>query len=161
MTPEAVAFRSGLGETQTYVAQWYAPPAPSYWAQWRTDITHATAPAPGHPYAFRLLYGQDFYSLSTYTVAAGTWLAFQFHDPQYDIGAVLVYRRAGTPTAAYTTRPLGGLVPGHTYCFSSWDGPGGAAVTPARVAGSTLTASGAAVVVPAMPGAGVFTYVAC
>ena len=131
------------------------------WDQWRDDISHATTAAPGHPYPFRQLFAQDFYALSPYSVADGSWLAYQFHDAAHDVGAVLVYRRGGTPTATYQTQAMGGVAPTTTYCFSSWDGQGGAAVDPPTVAGSALAANGASVVVPAMPGAGVFTYAPC
>ena len=131
------------------------------WAQWRDEISRTTSAAPGHPYPFRLLFSQDFYALSPYAVTNGTWLAYQFHDPVHDLGVVLAYRRTGTSRATYQTQPLGGVTATKTYCFSSWDGKGGAAIDPPRVLGSVLAASGASVVVPAMPGAGVFTYALC
>ena len=53
------------------------------------------------------------------------------------------------------------MVASDTYCFSSWDGKGGAVVSPAKVSGAVLAASGASVVVPAMPGAGIYTYAPC
>jgi hypothetical protein len=77
-----------------------------------------TSAAPGHPYAFRLLFSQDFYALSPYSSTKnGTWLAHQFHDPKYDVGAVLVYRRQGTQTAEYRTGPLGGLTSSQAHYF--------------------------------------------
>jgi len=159
--PAPEDFRSGLGTSQTYVASWYSPPGADYWAQWRGQIQKVNTAAPGHPYPFRLLFSEDFYPLSPYSAADGTFIAYQFHDSSHNVGVVLVYRRGGTATANFKTQILGGLQPGTTYCFSSWDGAGGASVATPSVAGGTLMENGLSVSIPAMPGAGVFTYAPC
>ncbi len=166
ISPNTVPFRSGLGETQSWVAPWYSPPPDTpggYWDQWRKDILLVTSAAPGHPYPVRLLFSQDFYALSSYSVEDGTWLALQFHDPLHGVGVVLVYRRIQTTTSRFQTMPLGGLETNRSYCFTSWDSDsqGGAVIAPTIVVGLDLMTHGASVWVPTAPGAGVFTYAAC
>ena len=158
------AFRSGLGFTQSYVPALDTPHPPAYWDEWRHAIRQLTAEQlhdrPSS--SFRHVFTSDFYALSPYADGASkaTSLAYQFHDPEHGVGAVLVYRREEVATENITTWPLRGLAPNDTYRFTTWDGPGGAAPRLLEASGYDLLTANFECVVPSLPGAAVFMYVA-
>ena len=68
----------------------------------------------------RDLFLGDFYPLMAYTAAEDAWAAWQFDRPDLRSGAVLAFRRTGSPFASATLN-LQGLAPGAVYRLTNLD----------------------------------------
>lgn len=94
----------------------------------------------------RYYYG-DFYPLTPYTQDNRQWIAWQFHDPQEQAGAIQAFRRDQCPADGLRLR-LYDLDPNATYRFTVLEGQ-----SPAEATGNDLLAQGLPVSTPQRPGA--------
>ena len=97
-------------------------------------------------------YYGDFYPLTPYSQDTRQWIAWQFHDPQAQAGAVQAFRRDQCPADTERLR-LHGLEPAGIYRFTVFEGE-----APAEAAGKDLMASGLPVTSRDRPGAVVLLY---
>jgi len=97
-------------------------------------------------------YCADYYPLTPYSRDNAVWIAWQFHDPEVNQGAVQAFRRAACDEPTATVK-LAGLDPDAQYEITQFDGAG----TTTR-SGRDLRDAGLTVSVPDRPGAAVFTY---
>jgi alpha-galactosidase len=94
-------------------------------------------------------YNGDFYPLTPYSSTNSAWIAWQFHDPDRQAGAVQVFRRPASPftKAEFALR---GLDPSATYAVDN-------GLSETRQSGRSL-AAGMPVEIASEPGAAVIIY---
>ncbi len=99
----------------------------------------------------RFYYG-DYYPLTPYTQDNHQWIAWQFHDPQEQAGAVQAFRREQCPADTLRLR-LRDLDPGGVYRLTVFEGQ-----APIEAAGKDLMGEGLPVSTRERPGAVVLLY---
>ena len=70
----------------------------------------------------RHLFTKDFYPLTVPSDDPTNWLAFQFHDPNNNVGVLQVFRGSSN-AGSQTTLKLQGLEPERRYTITDWDEP--------------------------------------
>jgi len=98
-------------------------------------------------------YSGDFYPLTPCSLAADTWLAWQYDRPEAGRGVVQAFRRAASAVPAERLR-LCALDPIAVYLFSDVDHPGEVR----KVTGRDAMDAGLEVAIPGCPGAVALTY---
>jgi alpha-galactosidase len=95
----------------------------------------------------------DFYPLTSYSLDADRWMAWQFDRPEHGDGMVQVFRRAKCAGES-TCVKLHGLEPDAVYALTNLDIPGAT-----ERSGRELMENGLAAAIQEQPGAAVITYV--
>ncbi len=103
--------RSGYGSHFAFAVDYYSKD-PAVWDAARKALEECKAIAP--------LSRNDFYPLTPYTTQNDAWMAWQYHDPEEQTGAVQAFRRQDCKedTLAITLR---GLTPGKAYEVTNAD----------------------------------------
>ncbi|MCS7239125.1 MAG: alpha-galactosidase [Thermoguttaceae bacterium] len=99
----------------------------------------------------RFYYG-DFYPLTAYTQSPAEWMAWQFHMPEDQAGAVQVFRRQESTVDEVKLR-LRDIDPQSNYKITALEGQ-----MPSKLTGRQLAEEGFAVRIPTRPGVVVFVY---
>ena len=99
------------------------------------------------------LYAGDYYPLTPYSLEKDAWLAWQYHDPAADKGAVQAFRRAESAEGAQQFK-LRGLDPAAQYTWTDLDQP----EQVNQVSGRELMEQGLLVAIAEQPGARIITY---
>ena len=94
----------------------------------------------------------DFYPLTSYSLEADVWMAWQYDRPEAGEGMVQAFRREKSPESTKVFR-LSGLDPTAHYEVTNLDDG-----VPERVSGSDLTSRGLTVGIEGKPGAAVVVY---
>jgi alpha-galactosidase len=102
--------------------------------------------------AIRAYFYEDFYPLSPYSVAADTWMAWQFDCPEKGEGVVQAFRRDKCTVEGERLK-LHALDPAGAYDVTDLDDG-----RPQRIAGKELVEEGLLVKIADQPGAVVLTY---
>ena len=100
----------------------------------------------------RDLFLGDFYPLMAYTPAEDVWAAWQFDRPDLRSGAVLAFRRAGSPFASATLN-LQGLAPGAVYRLTNLD-----TAKTTEATGRQLAEQGLPIAIKDRPGSAIILY---
>jgi alpha-galactosidase len=135
--------RSGYGSHFTFAVDYFSKD-PAVWDSARKALEECKAIAP--------LSRKDFYPLTPYTTANDAWMAWQYHDPENQRGAVQAFRRQDAKESALTCT-LQGLTPGAAYDVTNAD--------TGEVTRSTADSNGNAEVTIALstaPAAAILTY---
>jgi alpha-galactosidase len=94
----------------------------------------------------------DFYPLTPYTLAEDQWMAWQYHRPEQDAGAIQVFRRKDSVYEAARLR-LRGLQPNENYRLTDIDTGPLTAMT-----GEQLMEHGLLATLPLRPQASILVY---
>ena len=105
--------------------------------------------------AFAPNYFGDYYPLTSYSLDADQWIAWQFDRPEAGEGLIQVFRRDASPFES-AQLPLQGLTPAARYRVAPASplNPG----EPVEMTGADLIEKGLPVAIPSKPGWAFFTY---
>ena len=103
--------RSGYGSHFAFAVDYYSKD-PAVWDAARKALEECKAIAP--------LSRKDFYPLTPYTTQNDAWMAWQYHDPEEQTGAVQAFRRQDCKEETLTVT-LRGLTPGKVYEVTNAD----------------------------------------
>lgn len=103
--------RSGYGAHFTFAVDYFSKDL-AVWDAARKALEECKAIAP--------LSRKDFYPLTPYTTQSDAWMAWQYHDPEAQTGAVQAFRRQDCKEDSLTCT-LQGLTPGKTYEMTNKD----------------------------------------